>query len=183
MRAIAGLGHLGDILAAGSVARVGFQIRTNAAMPENDPTYLQNAVEGCLYQSGAFYTVTTQFAPGYLQDYLAIQGRTTFDFSQTEDFGGFVQQVIQSCLPNLTINRRDAVVVDSIPSDQAGAQGTQQPNWNDYRETPKPKKDCSKLTAWDDWIACQLGVSTSQAVAVGVLGALLGVVLIGKVVK
>lgn len=181
---IAGLGYLGSILAAGSVARVGFQIRTNAAYPESDPAFLQNAVEGCLYNSGAFYEVQTQFSSGWLNDYLAIQGRTTFEFSQTEDFGGYVQQVIQSCLPQLEIVKRDAVVVDSIPADQANAQGTQQPNWQDYRGTPeKPKTDCSKVQAWDDWIACQLGISTSQAVAVGVIGTLLGVVIIGKVVK
>lgn len=48
---------------------------------------------------------------------------------------------------------------------------------------PTPDECDWNTMSWDDYIACQLGIKTKEAVIVGAVGALVGVIAISKLVK
>lgn len=48
---------------------------------------------------------------------------------------------------------------------------------------PAPDECDWNTMSWDDYIACQLGIKTKEAVIVGAVGALVGVIAISKLVK
>jgi len=177
-----------DALAAGSMIRVGFNVRTAYGTPEDDPATLELKIMSCLYSTGLFDNVDAVFSSGYLKDYVTVSARTLIDFSQAEDAAGNITEVIKNCAPRVTLLNRDPVVIDSIPEEQANTPGIQQPNYrryeNQYRGTPNaPKKDCWNSTnSWTDYLACEMGVTPSTAVVTGIVIALVGVVAFKKVV-
>lgn len=107
------LGRLGAVekkLCAGSVVRVGFQLEFSLS-----PYFLNSlseAVEGCLYQTGAFDLVTVQVTEGSFYVYVLVTATTAVDFAKAEDFGALVAGVINQC-GGKRIGRRDPVQIDS----------------------------------------------------------------------
>ena len=180
---------LGDITPAYSSFRVGFHVGViiNIFSGSGDSAIAQvkQQIIDCLWGSNSFYDLDVQLIDTPTENYLLIQGKTVFDFSDKEDIGGYIQQQLESCgITN--IKSRDAVAVDAIPAAYAGQPGYQQPivyAYGDPNKTPKAKCDWATSKSWSDYLACQLDVTASTAAAVGVIGALAGVILISKLVK
>lgn len=175
---------LGDTtIKAGSRARVGFRFSCAFCLiGELEPAEVKNTVEGCLYASGAFSTVSVTVSRGYIyQDYLTVEVTTVFDWGKAEDIGGAIQQQLEQCYPALAkmIDGRDMVLVDAVPV------GTPVPT---YQTPPPPggdnakKGECSKETGLS-YAACLVGLKPSQGVWVGAIGTLAGLLLINKLVK
>lgn len=110
-----GLGRLGaesKKLCAGSTFHVGFQLAFSLS-----PYFLNDlseAVEGCLYQTGGFGSVSVQVTEGAFYVYVLVRGVTAVDFGQVEDVGALIAGVINQC-GGKQIGRRDPVEVDSSP--------------------------------------------------------------------
>ena len=186
-----GLAGLGDTLATGSFIRVGFRINTAYGTRESeDPNALALAAMSCLYRDGRLDYVNADVSTGWFTDYLTITARTLIDFGDAEDVGGYIQQVIQRCIPYATINSRDAVVIDSIPDTVAQLPSVAQPNWQQYQPpnagqyrgtTPA---NCSwGQQSFTDYLACQLGLTPTNAAIVGAGGALLLALVVMKAVR
>ncbi len=186
-----GLAGWADALIAGSFIRVGFRLNTAYGTPEDqDSGALMARVMSCLYADGKLDYVDAEFSSGWFTDYITVTGRTLIDFAQAEDVGGYIQQVIQRCLPYVTISGRDPVVVDSIPADQAQTPGVQQPTWQQYQPPGTGQyrgsapSGCSfEKMSLTDYLACQLGMTPTNAAVVGAAGALLVALVVMKAVR
>ena len=174
-------------LITGSQIRVGLEYKVvnsgGYEQPaEGSPNYVIATGIGCLYQSGAFADVNIEFKQGWFTNYLTVSGITAFDFAAPEDIGGYIQEMLLSCMPNLQFTRRDDVVIDGIPQSAAGNPNVAQPNADLY--TGAPNSQCNwesqKLT---DYLACKMGVTPTTAIAIGVGLGLVGVILISKAAR
>lgn len=109
-------------LISGSQVRVGFEYRINRdggydlSALHNFP----NAIQTCLYPYGYFRTMTAVVSSGWINDYVTISGITEGDYLFSEDLGELVHQALAECFPFMTINKRDPVIIDAIPSQYAG---------------------------------------------------------------
>lgn len=205
-----GLGALAGYLVAGSRIRVGFRVNAgDDAMPNYSVDDIANTIEGCLYNTGSFNYVRAYVQPEdiFTGAYVTIEAEPYHDFAQAEDVGGFIQQTLAYCFPQLSIKKRDAVVVDYVPASAANNPNVQQPTsspsgsgqkcppgfydngWFGVNCVPLPtnnpasnKCDFSNQS-WSDYLACQLGIKPSQAALAGVVVGLVGIIAIGKIVK
>lgn len=180
---------LGDLTPAYSSFRVGFHVGVIIDPFSWGDTQaiekVRSAIEDCMWGSNAFYDLSVQLIDNPTENYLIVSGKTVFDFSDKEDIGGYIWQQLSSCgISN--IKSRDAVVIDAIPAQYAGQSGVQQPItyvYGDPNKPPKAKCDWATSKSWTDYLACQLDVTTSTAVTVGVVAALVGVIAISKLAK
>lgn len=171
-------------LITGSLIRVGFEYGIDRSAGDLSAlSYFQDALIGCLYDSGAFSDLNIQISTGWLHDYMTITGITAFDFAQREDIGGYIQDVIQGCLPFVSISRRDAVIVDAIPQTQIGQAGVEQPEAGLSTGAPRSGQCDWNQMKISDYFACQFGVTPTSAAVIGVGVGLLGVVLISKLAR
>jgi hypothetical protein len=196
---------LGGTLLAGSWITAGFKLSGDT--PNYSVQDITDTVEGCLYQSGSFNTVIAYLQPeGIFNDaYLTVDAEPYHDFADIQDVGGFIQQVLGYCFPQLVIKQRDSVIVNFSPvssgNNVSGNPVITQPGskcpvgfydngWFSVNCVPLPVNqpnapgqcDWNKLS-FADYAACQLGVKPSQAVIAGVVVALVGVIAISKIAK
>lgn len=165
------MGLMGALLPAGSAVRVGFNYGTPYFSDESSADTLIAEVEQALYSSGGFDLVNIAINQSYTgNNYMTVSGITSFDFSDKEDVGGFIQQQVQGWLPSVTFYSRDAVQIDPVISSPANTTGSQQ-----RRDNPQ-----KPATGIFDQLAGWLHVSTSEAVAIGAIAALGGFLLITK---
>lgn len=203
---------MGGVLKAGSWITAGFKLSDST--PNYTAQDITDTVEGCLYSSGSFNTVIAYVkGQGFFDPsvYLTIDAEPYHDFAQPDDVSGFITQVLGYCFPQLIIEQREAVIVNSSPAGSVNNSGGRQSSgspaltppgskcpagyydngWFSVNcvpvqtvNTASPSSQCdwSKMT-FGDYAACQLGIKPSQAVIVGVIGALAGVILISKLAK
>jgi hypothetical protein len=180
---------------AGSQVRVGFEYRIDRAggYDLSATQDLPKAIRDCLYRYGYFQNVRATIAPGWINDYVTIEGVTAVDFLFSEDIGELVHQALAECLPFLSINKRDTVKIDAIPQGSAGNPNIAQPTGaqsgplytggqNQASQTgagtgASPKQECKwSEMSFGDFVACQLGIKgTVGGIAAGATGALVGV--------
>jgi hypothetical protein len=107
---------LGELLPAGSIARVGFGIGRDLAQGSS-VTEVEQALEVCLYNAGQqmFSEINVTLTEGWLTDYVTIRVRTRADFGNVPDFSGFAEQSIRRCFPSVSISSRDPVIYEYDP--------------------------------------------------------------------
>jgi hypothetical protein len=183
------------MVVAGSRFRVGLNLswRNSASFPSSPdyfPSWIQDEIEGCLYQSGNFFEVHAERQGGFFNPYVVISGVTAIDFGQADDIGGNIAQTLSECAVSITLDARDNTVIDAVPASYVGAAGVQQVNATDQggaridRIGDEPGKcDAAWQKGVTDYLACQLGVTPQQGVLIGALGALLVVVLVSKLAR
>lgn len=174
-------GLLGATLPAYSQIRAGFNLGYWVSSYSVE-TARQN-VEDCLWGSGILYDLNVTIQPSGIGNYMIISGVTNYPFANKDDVSGAIQDALLACDTGISIVSRDAVAVDAIPAEFANNPNVQQPITY-YQGNPNAKGKCDwNALSFSDYLACELGITTSQAVAVGVVGALAGVILISKLVK
>jgi hypothetical protein len=146
------------VLAAGSRVRVGFSVHTEYFSTDYD--VIKGDLEGCLYGTGQFewVEIVVEKASVFERDYLLVIGVTAAEFGDTEDFGGLVAQLIETCTAGITISARDPVKVDAIPEPVVGQSGVQQVNNQEGKDPNRRPGSCEGL-AFFDYLGCQTGLS------------------------
>lgn len=112
-----GLRGLGNV-PGGSQIRVGFKYSPRIFRDSSlDPRTVKQTVEGCLYGTGAFNSVTAEYTKGTLSEYVTIRATTGTDFGSPEDIANLIENRIRECYPDLgvQIDRRDQILVDAVP--------------------------------------------------------------------
>jgi len=179
-----GLSGLGDIK-TGSRVRVGFRYSCATCLPGSipDDAELINTIQGCLYATGAYSSVSVSISHGIVyQDYLTVSLTTAIDFGKAEDIGGQVQATLQQCYPDFSnlIDSRDAVLVDAVPVGTpiqtvdvpAGTPGG----------PPAPDKCATKQGL--EYLSCKAGLDSSGAgFGLGTTGILLLLVAVVALAK
>lgn len=182
------LGEVAGAVLAGSQVRVGFEYKETL----DDPVKFQALIVDALLRSTAFARVKATITKGWLNDYVTIEGITNVWLGFPEDVGILVQGVLEESFPKLRINKRDPVVIERIPQEAVGDPNVAQTNAHLFTDKPDTKKeedkgkgkDCwNTEKTWAGYLACELGVSTSSAMAYGAIGALVGVVVLMKALK
>ena len=164
------LGATGGVLLAGSSIRIGFSITQTQDINVND-------LIGCLYATGGFSFVDVEWIRNTwsINDYLLVTATTAIDFADKEDAGNLAAGYVGECMPYASISFRDPVAVDSIPQAGAGQAGVQQPVYTGSSNQPS-QCDFSKLS-FGDYLGCELGVTKTAGVAIGIAAAL-GLILL-----
>jgi hypothetical protein len=187
-----GLRGLGALLAGGSKVRVGFSYNTAYQTYEDlNPDWVRQVVIGAMLGSGAFTEAAAVRQPGTWREYLTVYGTTAFDFAQPEDVGDFIQQLIREYLPEVTIYGRDPVVIDSVPAAVANQPNVQQPNYQQY-QTPVNRNVSghsssssslpSSVSGFVNSLARTFGVDQTTALVIGAGGAVLGLILLKRLI-
>jgi hypothetical protein len=184
-------GLMGALVAPGSVVRVGFAYNydsTSAGVEaeRQGAGWLQQAIAGQLQAVGVFSSVSVyvqQPQYGNFQDgYITVQLTTREQQSDPEIVGDTVQYAIQAYAPGISIERRDAVVIDSIPASAVGQSGVAQVT---QQQQVNSNIGGSSQCNWDtqsigDYLACQFGISSPVGgIAAGTVAGALGLLLIG----
>jgi hypothetical protein len=171
-----GLGWLmGGLLPANSQVKTRLQIQVDAPLgiTQSIADGLQNTIEGCVYATGGFSSVTVLIDWHYIYDvvWAVVAVTTVNDHADIEDVGAWIQGAIQACVPDVTVVSRDNTVGVGA-TDSAGnplPQGNNPPVNN-----PQSPGTCNWATSKSvgDYLACQFGVSTGTAVTIGVIATL-----------
>lgn len=163
---------------AGSQFRVGFRLGVSYAL--KSPAEMKGWIQECLSNAGYFYGVDVAIAQGWTSHYYTITGRTSGDFGDKQDIGGAIAEALTYCIGS-GWDDRDPVCVDSIPQNYANVQGIVQPGAPDYRGAKDKSGKCDwKNSSLGDALACELGISKNNALAVGAIGVFAVVLLVLK---
>jgi hypothetical protein len=166
-----GMGRLMGALPTSSQIKVGFQfgLKDTLFTNQDDATNIQNTIEGCVYSTGGFSSVAVdiQWAWYSASIYVTVAVQTANDFAMLEDVGSLILGAIQSCLPNLDLIRRDNTV--GVGAADAAGNPLPQGNAPPPGSNPQGKCDWSTSKSVGDYLACQFGVSTGSAVAIGAI--------------
>lgn len=196
---------LNGMLPAGSIVTVTVQLAVNWSFFGGGGLrqYVLEQVEGALYGTGGFSQVSTTFEGSYtsLTVTVGITVKTVYDHADVEDVGNWIQGAIQE-YTDLNFKSRSAATspnaVSTIPSQQQQSiPGSKCPpgyydnGWfsvncvplpSNQQVTPSGQCDWDKLSL-ADYAACQLGIKPTEAVIVGAVIALVGVIAISKIAK
>lgn len=176
-------GLMGQLLSAGSIARVGFAYNYDMSQAGVDAerqgaSWLRSAILTQLQALGVFSSINVSIQPpayqGFQDGYITVQVTLNDDQSSPANIGDMAQFAIQNYAPGIVIKRRDQVVIDYAAPGSV-AQVTPQP-------TPQPlppgqQSRCVWETmSFGDYVACQLGITSPiGGVGVGAFGALIAV--------
>lgn len=203
--ALRALYGLGETLASGSGIRLGFQL-FDLYGGIADRSGVQDDIEGCLYNTGAFDSVSINLTETAATDYLLIQAQTATDFGAVEHAAQLIEGQVRQCLPSgMTITRVDALAIDYRPVNRTDAAaprgaygqtqcppGTQaapaylglstqcQPIGGAPGAAARPGKCNYAQLSIGDYLACQMGVTPTMGLAIGVIGVLVAITVIKK---
>jgi len=203
MTAWRGFYGLGELLANGSRIRIGFRL-LDLYGGIADRSGVPDDIEGCLYQTGAFNSVTVQLSESAALDYLLIQGEVATDFAAVEDVASLIAGQVAQCLPSgMSITSSDALAIDFRPTGRTdaaaprdthgglicppgtraqsvwGGLSTQCVKIGGQPDGAPSQCDWSKLSI-GDYLACQLGVTPTTAILIGILGGVVALRVIQK---
>lgn len=127
-RRMRGLGRLrGPMLAAGSQFKVGLKTVPTVSAFSFDPQLVAAQLEGCLFNTGAFESLSFDYQTSYfVDDYLLVSGVTAVDFGNVEDLGDLIQGQFQECISSAAFRSRDRVsytIPESAKGNAAYGQG------------------------------------------------------------
>lgn len=145
---------MGGLLAKGSLVRVGFAYNY-AWNPQGVDAeqlgieWIRLTLTNDLIEFGVFDSVTVTVKPTAYQNfqdgYITVQGITSTQHSDPENIGSIVQNEIQTYLPGISIQDRDAVQIDSVPQTARGKSGVTQvtpPTGQNQPGQPPPSGKC-----------------------------------------
>jgi hypothetical protein len=164
-----------------------FQFGYNVGYLGGQKLYEPEEIARVLEDQALSYDTRSYHVAGYLNPYLTIEGNAVTTWPSASDFGQAIYQ---------------AVVDAGYPIDYGSIQFRFEPYYGPGQTTPPPmvgtpyptsgggngatpppgKCEFSKMKI-ADYLACQLGVSASSAMAYGAIGALVGVILLTKALK
>lgn len=188
-------GLLGALLPAGSQVKVGFEISRPSNFGSVNPDTASGDIGGCVYASGGFNDVQVSYERGEFHDYITVLVTTFNEHGDIEDVGNWIQGILQDCLPDISITRRDPTVLYSSPSGAPQSGKCPQGYYDaggwfsvDCRPLPPqgaPPEHCDWKTSKSvgDYLACQFGISTEKAVLIGAGLAVVAAVVIGKALR
>jgi hypothetical protein len=177
-------GLMGDLLAPGSQARVGFAFNYSLAWDADETAAMgagsiQSAIYNQLASLGVFssISVTVNPMPAFLSDgYILVYATAKDGQSNPENIGDMVQYAIQQYVPRVLITRRDPVKIDYVPPEAQGKAGVAQPSQTQQLPQSQPGQCNWDTQSFGDYVACQLGISSPiGGVGVGAVGALVAV--------
>lgn len=191
-----GLGGLGAMLAAGSKVRLGFAYDianySGVADPSanDNPSYISEVIHSALLASADWdfaslnVSVTPSAYLGLQDGYILIQGTINRDKGSPGDIEDEAYWVIRNNLPALDITRRDPIIIDYVPPAYANNPTVAQ------RNTPADTTPRGSLTSsGSSWgsvsdmvnsLARTLGVDQTTALVIGAGGAVLGLILLKR---
>lgn len=168
-----------------------------------------DVVEGCLYSTGAFWSVGLSES-GWIKQEVTIRVTCATDFTRladvrdliigelyncagirVEQFGYAVVSVPARATNAGTVGTSGNPASDGITANNKCPQGFYDNGWFSVNCVPLPTANASSSPAQCDWnklsfseyAACQLGITPSKAAVVGVIAALVGVIAISKIAK
>lgn len=156
------------MLPAGSQVKTGFNIgvqTATASMTQGIADDLSNTIEGCVYATGGFSSVSVAVTWHYFSElvYVTVAVETVNDHADIEDVGTWIQGAIQSCVPDVEIVSKDRTVgVGAVDSS-----GNPLPQGNTPPGAPPPSQCNWDAMTLGDYLACQTGVTKSTALIVG----------------
>lgn len=105
------LGRLrGPALAAGSQFKVGLKTVPTVSAFSFDPALVAAELEGCLYNTGAFDSLSFDYQTSYfVDDYLIVSGVTAIEFANVEDVGDLIAGQFQQCVNSAAFKSRDRI--------------------------------------------------------------------------
>jgi len=198
---------LGGMLPSGSNVSVTVQLSVNYAFFGGGSLrqYVLEQVEGALYGTGGFSQVSLTFDGSYISNTVTvgITVKTVYDHADVEDVGNWIQGAIQE-YTDLNFKSRSVATSPNavsatvpppgnpatvLPGSKCPA-GYYDNGWFSVNCVPLPANTPSNPSQcdWDklslvDYAACQLGIKPTEAVIVGAVAALVGVIAISKIAK
>lgn len=132
-------------------------------------------------KSGYAYANDVRHASGYLNPFIIIEGGSGREYGSADHLKKAITDTIQGL--GYRVNTGSINFYASTYNPQTG-EPTQTESVGPNNKSSSRKPDCK----WDeleltDYVACQLGITTSSAMVVGAVGGLLAVVLLSKAVR
>jgi len=190
---------IGDYVLAGSVIAWGGHIvqqQDGASVGWSQD--LEGRIKNALWNHGGFSNVNAGQIGGWLNPYISIRVTTRSDFAHLSDVFDTIQGAIwqsgyapqstdfvveyspaQSNQPGIATAGTGGTV--NTPSPSSG--GSWWPFGGSSNQQSAPSECDWASMSWGNYLACQLGIKPTEAVIVGAIGALAGVILISKIAK
>jgi len=190
---------IGDYVLAGSVIAWGghiVQVQDGASVGWTQD--LEGRIKNALWAHGGFSNVNAGQIGGWLNPYISIRVTTRSDFAHLADVFDTIQGAIwqagyapqstdfvveySPAQPNQTgIATAGTGGTVNAPTSNNG--GSWWPFGGSNNQQPASAECDWASMSWGNYLACQLGIKPTEAVIVGAVGALVGVIAISKLVK
>jgi len=177
-------GLMGQLLEAGSIARVGFAYNydwtsTGVEAEKQGAGWLRSVVITQLQALDVFGSINVSVQPpayqGFQDGYITVQVALKDAQSNPTNIGDMAQFAIQNYAPGIVIKRRDQVVIDHAAPGSV-AQVTPQQQQQSPLPTGQPSRCVWETMSFGDYVACQLGITSPiGGMGVGAFGALVAV--------
>lgn len=182
-------GLMGELVAAGSVVRVGFAFEmanTDYGLNSEAQGFqnVASALRQHLLELGVFSSVSVTVNPpqyfGLQDGYITVQATTADGQSDPRNVGDMAQYKLSDYTLGVIVTKRDSEVIDFVPPSAVGQPGVAQvtrPPQTNTNQPPPSSGACNWQTQrWYDYAACQLGITSPiGGVTAGAVGGLLAV--------